>query len=124
MFSRERCIFLFDENSLNSTSTSRRTSSLSTTILSDGQVSDGGRVALEALPAAASSSQLPRSVPPSSDEEEVILVLEITKRSALVANTNSTVEHIKALFRDKEQIDDEHSQQLFLEGGLSKMETD
>ncbi|KAI6693688.1 hypothetical protein NL676_021398 [Syzygium grande] len=74
MFSRERCIFLFDENSLNSTSTSRRTSSLSTTILSDGQVSDGGRVALEALPAAASSSQLPRSVPPSSDEEEGFLL--------------------------------------------------
>ncbi|KAL3726377.1 hypothetical protein ACJRO7_031294 [Eucalyptus globulus] len=109
MFSRERHIFLLDENSLNSTATSCRTSNLSTTILAEKEGSDDdGRVALQGVHAASSSSsQLRCSMHPSWDEEEVILALEITKKLTIVANRNSTVEHIKALIEDKDKINDE-----------------
>ncbi|KAL3726339.1 hypothetical protein ACJRO7_031258 [Eucalyptus globulus] len=81
---------------------------------------------------AGSPSQLPSSGPPNSDNEEfsaneeilsplslglmlVILALEISKK-LIVANRNSTVEHIKALIEDKEKINDEYSKQLFFGG--------
>ncbi|XP_030463950.1 uncharacterized protein LOC115683547 [Syzygium oleosum] len=64
---------------------------------------------------AASPSQLPRSVPPNAEEEEVNLYLKITKTVALRARRDSTVKHIKASIQDKEQID-EHSQRLFFGG--------
>ncbi|KAL3726341.1 hypothetical protein ACJRO7_031260 [Eucalyptus globulus] len=118
MFSCERRIFLFDENSLNSTPTSYRTSSPSTTIFAEKEeFDDDGRVALQGVHAASSSSsQLRRSMHPSWDEEEVILTLEISKKLTIVADRNSTVEHIKALIDDKEKINDEYSMQLFFGG--------
>lgn len=47
---------------------------------------------------------------------QVILDLEITKGLALKVDKNWTVELIKALIQDKEQLGNEHSQQLSFGG--------
>ncbi|KAK3417280.1 hypothetical protein EUGRSUZ_H03021 [Eucalyptus grandis] len=64
---------------------------------------------------ATSPSQLPRSVSPNSDEEEVNLYLKIIETVAIKAKRDSTMKHIKALIQDKEQID-ENRQLLFFRG--------
>ncbi|XP_010023911.2 polyubiquitin [Eucalyptus grandis] len=64
---------------------------------------------------ATSPSQLPRSVSPNSDEEEVNLYLKIIETVAIKARRDSTMKHIKALIQDKEQID-KNRQLLFFRG--------